>query len=432
MGRASWLKKETDLWVEKEIISREQAGQIVALYPQDNKNRLISILLILGAILLGAGIILFFASNWQYLPKWLKVGLVIVPLISFHISSQLMHSKYPKLSATLSLLGCIMFGAGIWLIAQIYHINAHFPNGLLFWFLGVLPVAFFLREPLPLSLSSLLLGFWVVAERSSSPATIFMALFFFAVVFYLTYSMPSPFALAAVIISAVAFVATEIFLILENNNNASDLAFSVFIVLLLCGQLLTRLSRHPVNQISYFAVIFEITGIIISGIALFAMSFEFVARGFYEMHNMNMAAFWILYLLAASAGLYLAFRDRAGLIAKVKENLVWMVMLLVIFILLIAPVSKMAIMITLNLLMFVWALSVIISGYQKQNSVYFTLGIFAFLIFTTTEYFNFFWQMLPKSLFFIVGGLVLIVGGSLLEHQRRKVIHSWEEVVTGL
>ncbi|MFZ5632378.1 MAG: DUF2157 domain-containing protein [Bacillota bacterium] len=194
MGRASWLKKETYLWAEKGIISREQADQIAGLYPEDHKNRLISILLILGAILLGAGIILFFASNWQYLPRWLKIGLVIVPLVSFHLSSQLTHTSYPKLSAVLSLLGCIMFGSGIWLIAQIYHINAYFPNGILFWFLGVLPVAFFLREPLPLALSSLLLGFWVVAERSSSPATIFMALLFFAVVFYLIYNMRSSFA----------------------------------------------------------------------------------------------------------------------------------------------------------------------------------------------------------------------------------------------
>lgn len=428
MGRASWLKKETDLWVKKEIISREQAGQITGLYQQDGKNSLISILLILGAILLGAGIILFFASNWQYIPRWLKIGLVLIPLAAFHLASQLTHSSYPKLSAALSLLGCIMFGAGIWLIAQIYHINSHFPNGLLFWFLGVLPVAFFLKEQLPLALSSLLLGFWVVAERSYSPFTILMGLFFLAVVFYLTYTMRSPFALAAGIISAVAYVAMEMFFILENNNHRFDLSFSVFIVLLLTAQLLIQLSRHPVNQIRYFSLIFETAGIIITGIALFAMSFEFAASGFIKIHSMSMAAFWVFYFLAALAGVYLAARERAGLVEKVKENLGWLVMLVVILILLIVPASKLAIMITLNLLMFLWALSIIITGYQKQSSVYFTFGIFAFLVFTTTEYFNFFWKMLPKSLFFIVGGLVLIVGGSLLEHQRRKVIRSWGEV----
>jgi uncharacterized membrane protein len=428
LGRVLWLKKETDLWIEKEIISRKQAGQIMALYPQDNKNRLISILLILGAILLGAGTIMFFASNWQYIPKWLKVLLVIVPLISFYISSQLIHSKYPKSSAILSLLGCIMFGSGIWLIAQIFHISAHFPNGLLFWFLGVLPVAFLLREPLPLALSSLLLGFWVLAEHSSSTATIFMALFFFAIVFYLTYTLRSPFAVATAIISAVTFVATEMFLLLESIYTGSDLSSLIFIVLLLCGQLLIQLSRLPANQISCFAMIYEVIGIITTGIALLAMSFKFVADGFHALHSMNMAVFWIFYLLAAAAGSYIVFREKAVLTEKIKENMVWFFLLLVIVILLLAPVSKITIMITLNLLMFVWALSVIISGYRKQNSIYFTLGIFAFLIFTTTEYFNFFWQMLPKSLFFIVGGLVLIIGGSLLEYQRRKVIRSWEEV----
>jgi uncharacterized membrane protein len=41
----------------------------------------------------------------------------------------------------LHLLGTMMFGAGIWLIAQIYHIDEHYPNALLIWSLGALGLA---------------------------------------------------------------------------------------------------------------------------------------------------------------------------------------------------------------------------------------------------------------------------------------------------
>jgi uncharacterized membrane protein len=39
------------------------------------------------------------------------------------------------------LLGVILFGANIQLIAQIYHIDTHYPNGILLWTLGALAVA---------------------------------------------------------------------------------------------------------------------------------------------------------------------------------------------------------------------------------------------------------------------------------------------------
>lgn len=35
----------------------------------------------------------------------------------------------------------MLFGAGIWLVAQIYHIEEHYPNGFLIWGLGAMALA---------------------------------------------------------------------------------------------------------------------------------------------------------------------------------------------------------------------------------------------------------------------------------------------------
>lgn len=435
MAKSAWLKKETKLWVERGIINGDQAERIIGLYPEDHKNRLITVLLVLGAILLGAGIILFFASNWQYLPKWFKVTLVLSQLMLFHLSSQYTHSSYPRLSAALSLLGCIMFGAGIWLIAQIFNINSHFPNGLLFWFLGVLPVAYFLREPLPLALSAVLLGGWVVAEHSTFPFTIMLALLFFTAVFYLAYSMRSPFALAVSLLSAVMFIITEFIAFMDKANRPQDMysyfdgSFLIPLALLLTARIISCLAGHPANDINRFSLIYAVIGLMLTGISLYAMSFEYFARGVAGLHSsvLNINALWLLYVLSAATLAYFIFREKDGYAAGLKKYSFWVILDVIILTILIFPIGKAPLMIALNLLMFAWALWLILSGYQNQNSFYFTLGIVAFIIFTITEYFNLFWEMMPKSLFFIAGGLVLLLGGYLLERQRRKVISSWQE-----
>ena len=42
-------------------------------------------------------------------------------------------------SETVFFLGCLLYGAGIWLVAQAFHINSHYPDGVWWWAIGVLP-----------------------------------------------------------------------------------------------------------------------------------------------------------------------------------------------------------------------------------------------------------------------------------------------------
>ena len=430
MSKLGWLIKETKIWVSSGIISSDQADRIIGLYPAENKNRLISVLLLLGAILLGAGVIMFFASNWQYLPKWGKITLVLIPLILFHLSSQLTYRNYPRLSQALSLLGCIMFGSGIWLIAQVFHINAHFPNGILFWLLGVLPVAFILREELPLGLSALLLASWVLAEQSSSLLIIFIAMMLFGGVFYLTYTLRSSFTLVIGLISLTIFLNTEIYLILTDNYRFDAAGSLIPFVLLLIGSSLVYMSKHPVNEfIKNFPFIYKFLGVVLTGASLFIMSLEFFAYDFIKLRHSGagFVLFWILYIAVAVLGAYAISRHSTNIKEIVKENYAWLAVDVLVFSILLVPFNGLTLMIILNLFMFIWALSVIISAYQTQSNLYFILGMIAFNLYVFEEYFNFFWQTLPKSMFFIAGGIVLVLSGALMERQRRKALLAWQK-----
>ena len=139
------LRKELPDWIEKGWIS--PAGETAIIGAAEARAaqgiQVIPVALaVIGALTLGAGIILFFAANWDEMPK---VAKLIVLFGSMWIAYAIAGRGFSG-SATASrpiahamlLLGVILFGANIQLIAQIYHIDAHYPNGVLMWSLGAL------------------------------------------------------------------------------------------------------------------------------------------------------------------------------------------------------------------------------------------------------------------------------------------------------
>ena len=77
------LPREVQRWQAQGLITFDQGHAILNGYhfPEavpDSRNRLVTVLVILGAVLLGLGVILFFAANWQAFPKGFKLGLMLV------------------------------------------------------------------------------------------------------------------------------------------------------------------------------------------------------------------------------------------------------------------------------------------------------------------------------------------------------------------
>jgi uncharacterized membrane protein len=72
--------------------------------------------------------------------------------------------KAGALSENVFFLGCLFYGAGIWLVAQVFHINAHYPDGVWWWAIGVLPFALCLETRLMHALLVGLLAVWAGME----------------------------------------------------------------------------------------------------------------------------------------------------------------------------------------------------------------------------------------------------------------------------
>src|SRR5205814_8153366 len=72
--------------------------------------------------------------------------------------------KAKLVSEIVFFVGCLVYGGGIWLVADIFNLHAHYPNGLWLWALGVLPLALCLETPLLHVLLVGLLGAWAGTE----------------------------------------------------------------------------------------------------------------------------------------------------------------------------------------------------------------------------------------------------------------------------
>src|SRR5262249_40204570 len=121
------LVNEIGRWQAEKLIAPELAASLIARYPEPvTKNRLITILSMLGAILIGLGALLFIGSNWDHLGKIVKVGLIVTFILVAHVLGwqyRFEPGNRPRLGSAMFLLGSIFFGSGIWLISQIFNMD---------------------------------------------------------------------------------------------------------------------------------------------------------------------------------------------------------------------------------------------------------------------------------------------------------------------
>lgn len=128
---------EVDLIQEafNQIVTEEKKGDT-----QKKTNRII---LTFGAVFVGLGIFSFIATNWQEMTKTVKIFIILTAMIASYTTGWILREKwlYEKTGEALILLGTIIYGAGIFLIAQMFHIRGNWPDGFILWMIGTIIMA---------------------------------------------------------------------------------------------------------------------------------------------------------------------------------------------------------------------------------------------------------------------------------------------------
>jgi uncharacterized membrane protein len=169
-----WLTDQLNRWSAASILSQEQTQQILALYEsgeqrqERTKSWLLYTLSALAMVLFGAATMLLVGYNWETLPAAAKLTLIFGAIIlSGGAGIYLRYWRDSRLASdALLLLGCLFYGAGIWLVAQIFHMSAHYPDGMFWWAVGVLPLAMLVDSLVLHALLVVLVGTWCGMEMT--------------------------------------------------------------------------------------------------------------------------------------------------------------------------------------------------------------------------------------------------------------------------
>jgi len=163
------LQKELPGWVAAGLVTPDQADALSSRYEigtgaERRRSRAVQAIAVIGAVAAGLGVILFFAANWDAISRAVRVLVLLAALFGSYAAGWLTIARRPLVGHALLFLGAIVFGAGIFLIGQMYHVQAHDPLAFALWSAGVAPLAWILRSRPLATLTLLTVGSWIVYE----------------------------------------------------------------------------------------------------------------------------------------------------------------------------------------------------------------------------------------------------------------------------
>jgi uncharacterized membrane protein len=385
------LETEVKAWEQDGTITSEQSRNILSKYVVVSPlyGKLVVIIATLGAILTGVGIILFVSANWQEIPRIGKLVLLIaLVLVTYFIGYWLKYERdFPRIGGALIFVGTMVFGAAIFLVGQQYDMPVDDPRLLTWWFLGVIPLAYFTRSKAVLTLA---------------------------------------------ILAALGGLGYKAANWLEDVRYGQYAVFAFYLVL---GLALYGIGsvHNWFERLRLYTSRYQIFGLILVFGVLYVLSF----KGFYwdramdkfdasQLPTQFIVTFSIAAAIAVLSTLYSLFRyiknkQLSG--AYYCDLLAAIALTAVGYLALYLPFSSpTTYAVIFNVVMFALVFGLLFIGYFREVQYLVNLALVFFGLGVIGRYFDLTWELLPRSVFFVVGGLLLLVGGWLLERLRRKTL----------
>jgi uncharacterized membrane protein len=389
------LREAIRAWRASGLLSAEQGDRLLATLPASpapqgavaNERKLgrgVTILVNLGAIVLGAGLLIFFASNWIEFGRGAKIASLFGLTLFFYVAGFELTREgrwsFPKLGLALIFLGCVMFGTDIVLLALIYDLTAEHAWSFLVQAVAWLAVAYVVRSRLVLFLGLVGIVAWFGAEVGYCWGG-----------YWLYLGRPFHF-------------------------------IGVGACLLAVGGL------HAWRGQRDFAAAWALVGLLLVYLSTLILSIFNVQKNFRLDTSMATSLVWLLfiapYVLSVVALAIIHVRWR-------RSSLVDPPALLVLFLLILMTVtSVIAITPQSRELWFILLLTLLTSagvylGIAWESPVFLNTSLVFFAVNLYTRFYEYFWDAMPKSLFFIVGGAALILGGVCVERMRRRLVRQF-------
>jgi uncharacterized membrane protein len=375
-------------WQTAGVLDAAAAGRIRAFEETQEKPGGLRwqgmVALILGAILLACGVVLFVSAHWDELGPGARFAIVLAMVTIFHLAGGYVRKDFAGLSTTLHAVGTVSTGAAIALVGQIFNIQEHWPAAVLMWALAALAGWILLRDQAQEILTLLLFPAWMLSELAfymdgyiGEYVYIGRFLFVWAILF-LTFFLASKHKAVQGILFAVGAIAaiTGVVLMLDGwaswSSDQSFIPFSTrvwaWIALAALPLLIAAFHGHK--------------GLIPPALAVpFSIALPWCFRTWTESYN------W-------GGGNHVYTRTEPNLVAHA------LVALFAVFL--------------------CWW------GVRLASKALVNLGIVGFAIVVAWFYFSDIWDKMNRSLSLIGLGVLFLAGGWALEKMRRRILAGME------
>ncbi|PIA81023.1 hypothetical protein BFR04_15065 [Gaetbulibacter sp. 4G1] len=137
--------------VEEQVITNEVAIDIENFYKykkESSPNRLFTVFAVLGSALVGLGIILILAHNWDNFSRSIKTVFAFTPLIigQFIVGYTILKKKSATWREASGVFLFFAVGASMALVSQIYNTPGDFSSYMLMWILLCAPLIYLLKS----------------------------------------------------------------------------------------------------------------------------------------------------------------------------------------------------------------------------------------------------------------------------------------------
>lgn len=167
-----WLLSELPELVANRVLSQETADALRQHYssqPAGAPRRVGFVLsAILGSLLVGAGIILLVAHNWDFLSRPVRCAIAFTPLVlsqALAVFVLIRRSGSAAWRETAAILNVAAVGTAIALVSQTYQIQGDFARFILVWMILALPVVYLFQTSVGLSAYFVGVAVWVVSSK---------------------------------------------------------------------------------------------------------------------------------------------------------------------------------------------------------------------------------------------------------------------------
>src|SRR2546421_2139065 len=167
-----WLLAELPELVAGGVLTQESADALRQHYssqPSGEPRRIGFILsAILGSLLVGAGIILLVAHNWDFLSRPIRCAIAFTPLIlsqALAVFVLIRRNGSAAWRETVAILNVAAIGTAIALVSQTYQIQGDFARFILVWMFLALPIVYLFQTSVGLAIYFVGATVWVLSSK---------------------------------------------------------------------------------------------------------------------------------------------------------------------------------------------------------------------------------------------------------------------------